>query len=113
MKTEFLESMAENEDRSCNQSNDQKKDENKPSQLKLFLEGGSGFKTTTILAKPSTKVYKLLDAYCKEHNVDPKEYRLIYKDKVLHLDERLESYNFPSESTINVVASQTGGFLTF
>lgn len=80
----------------------------KDSQIKLCLEGGMGFKMA-VVAKPSTKIYKLMDAFCKKHNVDVKEYRLIYKDKVLHLDERLESYNFPPEATINVVASQTGG----
>ncbi|ELA42624.1 uncharacterized protein VICG_00376 [Vittaforma corneae ATCC 50505] len=85
------------------------KNENKAPQVKLYLEGGMGFKTI-VLAKSSTKVYKLLDAFCKEHKVDPKEHRLIYKDKVLHLDERLEAYNFPSDATINVVASQTGGY---
>lgn len=93
------ESEAKPEDQNCG---------NKAPQVKLYLEGGVGFKTT-VLAKSSTKVYKLLDAFCKEHKVDPKEHRLIYKDKVLHLGERLEAYNFPSESTINVVASQTGG----
>lgn len=80
----------------------------KQEQIKLSLEGGQDFRTV-VLAKPSTKVYKLLDAFCKEHKVDPKEYRLIYKDKVLRLDERLESYNFPREATISIVASQTGG----
>lgn len=82
--------------------------EDKQPQLKLSLEGGQGFKTT-VLARPSTKIYKLLDAFCKEHKVDPKEHRLVYKDKVLHLDERLEAYNFPGEATVSVVASQTGG----
>lgn len=80
----------------------------KQDQIKLSLEGGHDFRTV-VLAKSSTKVYKLLDAFCKEHKVDPKEYRLIYKDKVLRLDERLESYNLPKEATISIVASQTGG----
>lgn len=103
--------MDPSKEKDCSQSIEAKPTDKKGSQLKLHLEGGHGFQITTILAKPSTKVYKLLDAYCKEHNVDPKEYRLIFKDKVLHLDERLEAYNFPAEATVNVVASQTGGFM--
>lgn len=83
-------------------------EERKKEHIKLTLEGGQDFKTV-VLAKPSTKVYKLLDAFCKEHKVDPKEYRLIHKDKVLHLDERLEGYNIGDNTTISVVASQTGG----
>ncbi|KAM0679851.1 Small ubiquitin- modifier 2 [Glugoides intestinalis] len=90
-------------------SRHKKPKDKKAEQLKLHVEGGQGFQITTILAKQSTKVYKLLDAYCKEHNIDPKEYRLIFKDKILHLDKRLEEYNFPPEATINVFASQTGG----
>jgi hypothetical protein len=84
------------------------KETEKKEQIKLVLEGGQDFRTA-VLAKPSTKVYKLLEAFCKEHKVDQKEYRLIFKDKVLALDERLESYNLPNEATISVVASQVGG----
>lgn len=82
--------------------------EEKKEQIKLVLEGGQDFRTV-VLAKSSTKIYKLLEAFCKEHKVDQKEYRLIYKDKVLRLDERLESYNLPTDSVISVVASQVGG----
>lgn len=82
--------------------------EKKKEQIKIVLEGGQDFRTV-VLAKPSTKVYKLLEAFSKEHKVDQKEYRLIYKDKVLHLDERLESYNIPNDATISVAASQVGG----
>lgn len=84
-------------------------EEVKKEQIKIKMEGGHDF-TTVVIAKPTTKVHKLLDAFCKEHNVSSKEYRLIYKDKVLHLDERLMNYNIPTEATINVVASQTGGY---
>lgn len=91
-----------------NGQNEKQNDQQPTGQLKLHLKGGMGF-STTVLAKTSTKIYKLLDAFCKEHKVDPKEHRLIFKDKVLHLDERLETYNVPSEATVNVVASQTGG----
>lgn len=82
----------------------------KKDQVKIRLEGGHDF-TTVVIAKSSTKIHKLLDAFCKEHNVDPKEYRLIFNDKVLHLDERLENYNISTGTTINVVASQTGGMI--
>lgn len=85
-------------------------EEEKKDHLKITLEGGQDFRTV-VLAKPRTKVYKLLDAFCKEHKVDQKEYRLVYKDKVLHLDERIENYNIQGDATISVVASQVGGGL--
>lgn len=86
------------------------KEQNEPKvkQLRLSIEGGSGFKTV-VLAKPSTKVYKLLDAFCVNHKLDIKEHRLIYNDRVLRLEDRLETYEIAGDATINVVASQTGG----
>ena len=84
--------------------------EDKKDQIKISLEGGQDFRTV-VLVKQRTKVYKLLDAFCAEHKINPKQYRLVYKDKVLHLDERLENYNIPGDATISVVASQVGGGL--
>jgi hypothetical protein len=82
--------------------------ENQEKRVKYHLEGGMGFKTT-VMAKPKAKLGKLLDAFCSEHDITAKDYWLIYKEKVLHLDKSIETYNIPAEATINVMASQTGG----
>lgn len=83
-------------------------DNNEEKRVKLYLEGGMGFKTT-VLAKQKTCVSKLLKAFCKEHNVEEKEHRLFYKSKILDANKRIEDYNIPEEGVISVVASQVGG----
>ncbi|KAI5150877.1 small ubiquitin-related modifier [Enteropsectra breve] len=77
-------------------------------QVKLVLQGSSDNKTV-VLAKPSTKISKLLKAYCRERNISPQEYRLVYKGKVLQEDGDVSIYNIKDNDVIDVVASQVGG----
>lgn len=80
--------------------------------VKIALHGANDNRTV-VLAKKTTKINRLLNAYCKERGVSPKEYRLIYKGKVLQEAEEISTYNMASGDVIEVVASQTGGSLSF
>lgn len=79
---------------------------NKP--IKIVLQSGHGNRIV-VLAKRTTKISKLLNTFCKEKNVSAKQYRLIYKNKVLREDATVDCYNIQEDSVIEVAASQTGG----
>ncbi len=77
-------------------------------QVKITLQSGADNRIV-VLARKSTRIYKLLNTFCKERNVSPKEYRLIFKNKVLREDATVDCYNLSDGDVIDVAASQTGG----
>lgn len=77
-------------------------------QVKIVLQGSQDNRTI-VLAKRTTKISRLLSAFCKERNVNSREFRLVYKGKVMQEDEEVGNYNMRDNDVIEVVASQTGG----
>lgn len=78
-------------------------------QIKIVLQGSQDNRTT-VLARKSTKIGKLLSVYCKERNVNAEEYRLVFCGKVMNEGEEVGCYDVHDNDVIEVVASQTGGY---
>ncbi|ORD94012.1 SUMO1 [Enterospora canceri] len=60
-------------------------------------------------SKPSNKVKKVLEAYCKSNNVEASNYRLVFKNQFLNDDYTLKSYEIGDGDIIYVMPQQTGG----
>jgi small ubiquitin-related modifier len=60
-------------------------------------------------AKMSTKVSKVLEAWCKSHNLDEKHVRLMVHGEHLDKSKTLKECGVEDGDTIDAVIEQTGG----
>ncbi len=60
-------------------------------------------------AKMSTKVSKVLEAWCKSHNLDEKHVRLMFNGSHLQSAKTLKESGVEDGDSIDAVVEQTGG----
>lgn len=78
--------------------------------IKLVLQGSQDNKMTVVVKK-STKVGKLLGAYCDARGVNRGDFRVICCGQMMKEDDEIGSYSLHDGDVVEVVAAQVGGCL--